>query len=252
MPSSSLASSHHMSSVVFRWLRRLGLAVVVLLALWFAATEWKYRKLLEATDPAPTPPSRQYPATLRQTCWSALGESDSPRMFPWAMGMLPFQFGWAAIRTTVSGTRDMAQPPGIRTAFQLTRNWNLGQGFLRRSAYTIWVTRNWSAERTLDGVLDQAWFGVPDTYGAASSSLALFGQSVDSLDDRQVAILGVLLQRPDLLCNPRQKPTEKWEARMRHHLHPNSERRTELDEADTIGLMDSLPICSERQKTGSK
>lgn len=182
------------------------------------------------------------------TCWSALGESGSPRMQPWAMGLLPFHFGWVAVQMTVFDVRAFSQPPGLRTAGQLTRNWNLGHGFLRRFAYMVWVTRHWSAEQALDGVLDQAWFGIPETFGADASSLALFGQSVDSLDDRQVAILGVLLQRPDLLCNPRQEPLEKWESRIRRHLHPNSERRTELDDAAVIGLMDSLPICQERSR----
>lgn len=237
-----------LAPLLFRWLRRLGLAVLVLLTLWFAGTEWQYRELLEYTSPPPNSPSRAYPAQLRQTCWSALGESGSPRMQPWAMGLLPFQLGWAATKSTISGARYVPQPPGLRTADQLTRNWNLGHGFLRRFAYMVWVTRHWSAEQALDGVLDQAWFGVPETYGAASSSLALFGQPVDSLDDRQVAILGVLLQRPDLLCNPRQEPPEKWESRIRRHLHPNSERRTELDDAAVIGLMDSLPVCKERSR----
>lgn len=240
-----------LAPLLFRWLRRLGLAVLVLLALWFAGTEWQYRELLEYTNPPPNSPSRAYPAQLRQTCWSAMAESGSPRMQPWAMGLLPFQLGWAVAQSTISDVRSVPQPPGLRTADQLARNWNLGHGFLRRFAYTVWITRHWSAEQALDGVLDQAWFGIPETFGADASSLALFGQSVDSLDDRQVAILGVLLERPDLLCNPRQEPPEKWASRIRRHLHPNSEHRTELDDAAVIGLMDSLPICKERRKTDS-
>lgn len=238
-----------LAPILFRWLRRFGLAVLVLLALWFAGTEWKYRELLEYTNPPPNSSSRAYPAQLRQTCWSAMGESGSPRMQPWAMGLLPFQLGWAATKSTVSDARYVPQPPGLRTADQLARNWNLGHGFLRRFAYTVWITRHWSAEQTLDGVLDQAWFGVPETYGAASSSLALFGQSVGSLGDRQLAILGVLLQRPDLLCNPRKEFAEAWTRRAkRGQLHDPADQP---QDSEIIGLMDSLPICKERRKIGS-
>lgn len=112
----------------------------------------------------------------------------------------------------------------------------------------VWVTRHWSAEQALDGVLDQAWFGVPETYGAASSSLALFGQPVDSLDDRQVAILGVLMQSPYLLCNPRHDPPDEWNSMIRKRLHPGLQNPEDQEDAAVIGLMDSLPICQERSR----
>lgn len=228
---------------LLRWLRRLGLAILVLLALWAVGSELWYRKLLDRPNP-PSPPKQRHPAALRQACWSALGESGTPRMQPWAMGMLPFQFGWVAIQTTYSHPRQIPQTPGFRAASRLTRNWDLGYGFSRRVAYTVWVTRHWTAEQTLDGVLDQAWFGVPGAHGATASSQALFGEPVDSLDNRQVAILGLLYQSPHLLCNPRSESAEA--------LARKIERGSRFAPADRpadstiIGLMDSLPVCKER------
>lgn len=249
LSSTSNTARHAFLPLLFRWSRRLGIAALALLALWFAGTEWKYRELLEYTTPPPNWPSRAYPAPLRQTCWSALGETGSPRMQPWAMGLLPFHFGWVAFQMTVFDVRTFSQPPGLRTAGQLTRNWNLGHGFPRRFAYMVWVTRHWSAEQALDGVLDRAWFGVPETYGAASSSLALFGQPVDSLDDRQVAILGVLMQRPHLLCDRRDEPSLGRATRIRRMRSPGF--AADMKDSGWVGLLDSLPICKERRKADS-
>lgn len=248
MLSPLLPASRHMRTLVLRWLRRLGLAVLVLLVLWFAGSEVWYRKLLESA-PLPNPPSRHYPAPLRQACWTELGESGSPRMQPWAMGMLPFQFGWAVARTTFSGKPRFPLTSGFATAAQLSRSRAQGNNHLRRTAISIWITRHWSAEQALDGILDQSWFGVPEIHGAAASSEVLFGQPVDSLDRRQVAMMGALLQRPHLLCDSHHEPFAGGTTRIQRIRSPGFAAGME----DTIwnGLMDSQPICKERRKADS-